>query len=151
MALDGTSFAGVDELLFNEGLSTLRVRPGANAGDAAIIETKPAKTFPLVKNAVTTIAPYPPLRATGGRGGGRGGRGGGSGTRVTAYHDTLTQQIVVRGQVALGDSAGVTIAQHDPDAAYVAALTEALRERGITVGGQSRHCPRPSTRTRCSR
>ncbi len=137
-ALDQTSFAGVDELLFNEGLSTLRIRPGANAGDPAIIETKPSKTFPLVKNAVTTIAPTPPAAgATSGRGGGRGGRGGGSGTRVSAYHDTLTQQVVVRGQVALGDSAGVTITQHDPDAAYVAALSEALREKGITVAGQS--------------
>jgi D-alanyl-D-alanine carboxypeptidase/D-alanyl-D-alanine-endopeptidase (penicillin-binding protein 4) len=136
-ALDGTSFAGVDELLFNEGLSTLRIRPGMNAGDAAIIETKPSKTFPIVRNAVTTIAPIATPAATGGRGGGRGGRGGGSGTRVTAYHDTLTQEIVVRGQVALGDSAGVTIAQHDPDAAYVAALMEALRDKGITVGGQT--------------
>jgi D-alanyl-D-alanine carboxypeptidase/D-alanyl-D-alanine-endopeptidase (penicillin-binding protein 4) len=39
----------------------------------------------------------------------------------------------VRGQIALGDSATLTIAQHDPDAAYVAALTEALRDRGIVV------------------
>ena len=135
-ALDGASFAGVDELLFNEGLTTLRIRPGKNAGDAATIETKPSKTFPIVRNAVTTVAPNPASAANIGRGGGRGGRGGGSGTRVSAYHDTLTQEIVVHGQVALGDSAGVTIAQHDPDAAYVAALTEALRERGITVGGQ---------------
>ena len=136
-ALDGASFAGVDELLFNEGLTTLRIRPGKNAGDAATIETKPSKTFPIVRNAVTTVAPNPASAANTGRGGGRGGRGGGSGTRVSAYHDTLTQEIIVHGQVALGDSAGVTIAQHDPDAAYVAALTEALRERGITVGGQT--------------
>ena len=135
--LDGASFAGVDELLFNEGLSTIRVRPGAQAGDPAIVETKPARTFQIVKNEVTTITPSPATAPTGGRGGGRGGRGGGSGTRVSAYHDTLTSTLVVRGQVALGDSAGVTIAQHDPDAAYVAALAEALRDRGITVGGQT--------------
>ena len=135
-ALDGASFAGVDELLFNEGLISLRVRPGATVGGAAIIETKPSKTYPIIRNAVTTIAPSGAPVANGGRGGGRGGRGGGLGTRVSAYHDTLTQEIVVRGQVALGDSAGVTITQHDPDAAYVAALTEALRDKGIAVGGQ---------------
>ena len=135
--LDGASFAGVDELLFNEGLITIRVRPGARAGDAATVETKPARTFPVVKNEVTTITPSQAGANTGGRGGGRGGRGGGSGTRVSAYHDTLTSTLVVRGQVALGDSASVTITQHDPDAAYVAALTEALRDRGITVGGQA--------------
>jgi D-alanyl-D-alanine carboxypeptidase/D-alanyl-D-alanine-endopeptidase (penicillin-binding protein 4) len=135
--LDGASFAGVDELLFNEGLITIRVRPGARVGDAATVETKPARTFPVVRNEVTTITPSPAGANTGGRGGGRGGRGGGSGTRVSAYHDTLTSTLVVRGQVALGDSASVTITQHDPDAAYVAALTEALRDRGITVGGQA--------------
>src|SRR5215213_6426799 len=48
-ALDGASFAGVDELLFNEGLSNLRVRPGANIGDRAIVETRPARSFPTVR------------------------------------------------------------------------------------------------------
>jgi D-alanyl-D-alanine carboxypeptidase/D-alanyl-D-alanine-endopeptidase (penicillin-binding protein 4) len=33
----------------------------------------------------------------------------------------------------MGDSATLTIAQHDPDAAYIAAFTEALRDRGIVV------------------
>jgi D-alanyl-D-alanine carboxypeptidase/D-alanyl-D-alanine-endopeptidase (penicillin-binding protein 4) len=45
--------------------------------------------------------------------------------------------VILHGQIALGDSANVTITQHDPDEAYVAALTEALRDRGITVGNQS--------------
>src|SRR5512133_1460367 len=98
--LDGASFAGVDELLFNEGLSVIRVRPGANVGDAAIVETKPARTFPVVRNTVTTIAPTQAATPNGGRGGGRGGRGG-NGTRVSAYHDTLTSTVIVRGQIAL--------------------------------------------------
>ena len=45
-ALDGASFAGVDELLFNEGLSTLRVRPGANIGDPAVVETRAVANVP---------------------------------------------------------------------------------------------------------
>src|SRR5215211_799058 len=48
-SLDGTSYAGVDELLFNEGLSNVRVRPGKQTGDTAVVETAPAKTFPAVK------------------------------------------------------------------------------------------------------
>jgi D-alanyl-D-alanine carboxypeptidase/D-alanyl-D-alanine-endopeptidase (penicillin-binding protein 4) len=45
--------------------------------------------------------------------------------------------VVVRGQIALGDSATVTLPQHDPDAAYVAALAEALIDRGIAVDRQA--------------
>src|SRR5688572_11623790 len=54
--LNGASFAGVDELLFNEGLSTFRVRPGANIGDTAVVETRPSRTFPIVRVVATTIA-----------------------------------------------------------------------------------------------
>jgi serine-type D-Ala-D-Ala carboxypeptidase/endopeptidase (penicillin-binding protein 4) len=132
--LDATSFAGVDELLFNEGLFSLRVRAGARVGDPAVIESRPAKTYPTVRNMTVTIARDPSAAApTTGRGGGRGGRGG---ARVAAYYDTLTTNIVVRGQIAEGDSANITIAQHDPNTAYVTALTQALRERGIMVDQQ---------------
>ena len=126
--LDGSSFAGVDELLFNEGLATLRVRAGARAGDAATVETRPARTYPSITNLVTTVARGPD--STAGRAG-RGGRGGGP--RVSWYHDTTTSGVIVHGQIAVGDSANITITQHDPDNAYVAALTEALRDRGIAV------------------
>ena len=130
--LDGASFAGVDELLFNEGLSTIRVRSGASIGDPAVVETRPAKTFPNVRVTAATVA-----RDTGAAlGTGRGARGG-TGTRVSAYHDTLTSAVVVRGQIALGDSATISFPQHDPNTAFVAALTEALGERGIVVDRQA--------------
>jgi D-alanyl-D-alanine carboxypeptidase/D-alanyl-D-alanine-endopeptidase (penicillin-binding protein 4) len=130
--LDGASFAGVDELLFNEGLSVLRVRAGTNIGDPAVVETRPAKTFPNVRVTAATVAPD----TTAALGTGRGGRGG-RGTRVSAYHDTLTSAVIVRGQIALGDSATISFPQHDPNTAFVAALTEALGERGITVDRQT--------------
>jgi len=129
--LDGASFAGVDELLFNEGLISLKVRAGASAGEPAAVETKPAKTFPHVRVLAKTVARDSAASARGGRGGGRGG------TRVSAYHDTLTSDVVVRGQIALGDTATISFPQHDPDAAYVAALTEALVDRGISVDHQA--------------
>lgn len=130
--LDGASFAGVDELLFNEGLSILRVRAGATVGDPAIVETRPAKSFPTVRVVATTVA-RDTLAALGGAG--RGGRSG-TGTRVSAYNDTLTSTVIVRGQIALGDSATITFPQHDPNTAFLAALKEALGERGIAVDAQ---------------
>jgi len=45
-ALDGNSYAGVDELLFNEGLSAIRVRPGAKIGDPAVVQTAIACAAP---------------------------------------------------------------------------------------------------------
>ena len=136
--LDGSSYAGVDELLFNEGLSQVRVRAGARPGDTAIVSTSPARTFPAVRVAAITV-PRDTVAETsggrggaGGRGGGRGGRGG-AGTRLSIHNDTGTSMVILRGQIAMGDSANLTIAQHDPDLAYVAALTEAIRDRGIAV------------------
>ena len=129
--LDGASFAGVDELLFNEGLTSLKVRSGASIGAPATVETRPAKTYPRVRVLAKTVARDSATVARGGRGGGRGG------TRVSAYHDTLTSDVVVRGQIALGDTATISFPQHDPDAAYVAALTEALVDRGIAVDHQA--------------
>ena len=132
--LDGASYAGVDELLFNEGLSTIKVRAGANVGDAPTVETMPAKTYPVVHVAALTVAADTSALAAagrGGRGGGRGGRG-----RLSVHNDTGTAVVVLRGEIPVGDSATLSIAQHDPDAAYVAALAEALRARGITVARQ---------------
>jgi len=129
--LDGASFAGVDELLFNEGLSVLRVRAGTNVGDPAIVETRPARTFPNVRVTATTVA-----RDTSATlGTGRAGRGG-TGTRTSAYNDTLTSTVIVRGQIAIGDSATISFPQHDPNTAFIGALTEALGERGIAVDRQ---------------
>src|SRR4029079_13902692 len=64
--LDATSFAGVDELLFNEGLQTVRVRPGARIGDPAVVETRPARMFPILQTSVTTVARDTTAGAAGG-------------------------------------------------------------------------------------
>jgi D-alanyl-D-alanine carboxypeptidase/D-alanyl-D-alanine-endopeptidase (penicillin-binding protein 4) len=134
--LNGASFAGVDELLFNEGLSVFRVRPGTNVGDPGVVETRPSRTFPSVRVVASTIARDTTAASAAGRGGPGGGRGG-TGTRVSAYHDTLTSAVIVRGQIAAGDSATIRLPQHDPNTAFVAALAEALAERGIAVDRQT--------------
>jgi serine-type D-Ala-D-Ala carboxypeptidase/endopeptidase (penicillin-binding protein 4) len=140
--LDGGSYAGVDELLFNEGLAQVRVRSGARVGDTAVVSTAPAKTYPQVRIMAITVPRDTVAETAGGRGAGRGGGGGrggrgGSGTRLSINKDTGTTMLVLRGQIALGDSANLSVTQHDPDYAYVTALTEALRDRGITVENQS--------------
>jgi serine-type D-Ala-D-Ala carboxypeptidase/endopeptidase (penicillin-binding protein 4) len=135
--LDGSSYAGVDELLFNEGLSVLHVQSGARVGDPPTVETRPARTYPAVRVLAVTVPYDSTVVPRGGHGGGRGGFGGGrGGPRVSAFHDTATSMVIVHGQIALGDSMNITLAQHDPDAAYVAALAEALRDRGIGVVGE---------------
>jgi D-alanyl-D-alanine carboxypeptidase len=54
---------------------------------------------------------------------------------VSAYNDTLTSTVIVRGDCP-GDSATITFPQHDPNTAFLAALKEALGERGIAVDAQ---------------
>jgi serine-type D-Ala-D-Ala carboxypeptidase/endopeptidase (penicillin-binding protein 4) len=137
--LDASSYAGVDELLFNEGLSVVRVRAGARAGDSATVETTPARTVPIIRDSIVTVAPPPvsldssPRPARTRRGWGRGGEG----THLSAYHDSTARGVVVvRGEIVAGDSAELVVTQHDPDDAYVGALTEALRDRGVVVDGQ---------------
>lgn len=137
--LDASSYAGVDELLFNEGLSIVRVRAGAHAGDSATVQTLPAARYPHIRSTVITVA-APPVTdgANEARRPARGFGRGGPGTHLTLWHDTTTAGVVaLSGEIALGDSAELVITQHDPDEAYVAALSEALTQRGITVGGPS--------------
>jgi len=135
--LDASSYAGVDELLFNEGLSTMRVRAGARVGDSATVQTMPAATYPRIRNTVVTVSVPAPDAASTARRPVRGFGRGGPGTRLSIWHDTTAAgTVAVHGEIALGDSAELVITQHDPDEAYAAALSEALAERGITVGRQ---------------
>ena len=124
--LDDSDFSGVDELLFNEGFSHLRVSGGARAGDPVRVETAPARTWPTVRVDALTLD----LRTALG--------GGAPAARVSgieAHYDTLQGGVVVSGWIGAGDTTSVDIAQHDPDAAYLAALGEALRDRGVVVDG----------------
>ena len=135
--LDASSYAGVDELLFNEGLSIVRVRAGARVGDSVSVQTLPVATYPRIRSTAVTVAAPVADGANDSRRPARGFGRGGPGTRLRLSHDTTAAGVVaLSGEVALGDSAELVITQHDPDEAYAAALSEALGQRGITVGGQ---------------
>lgn len=111
--------AGVDELFFNEGFARIVVRGGAAPGTPPTATTLPARGFPAVRMAATTVArgatPEPELD-------------------VATAPDGLGA--MVTGTIAAGDSAVLQLAFHDQTAAYLAALGEALADRGIRVDGR---------------
>lgn len=133
--LESSYSAGIDELLFNEGFSEVRLHGGARPGDSVRVEVRPARTYPVVRTELTTISapscgagdsaitspcPVVPARIARRR-------------ELTIRKDTLRGDVVVSGGVVAGDSVTLEITHRDPDLAYVAALTEALRDRGIKV------------------
>jgi D-alanyl-D-alanine carboxypeptidase/D-alanyl-D-alanine-endopeptidase (penicillin-binding protein 4) len=54
---------------------------------------------------------------------------------ISVGQDSSHTGVLVSGTIAAGDSAVLEIAFRDQDAAYVAALTEALRTSGVTISG----------------
>jgi serine-type D-Ala-D-Ala carboxypeptidase/endopeptidase (penicillin-binding protein 4) len=115
--------AATDELLFNEGFSELHVRAGAHPGDPVRVETRPARTFPTVRNAATTTSAIVDAR------------GRSRTSTLTARKDSVTWEIVLEGQIVAGDTAVIEVTHHDVGAAYLAALREALADRHIAVDG----------------
>lgn len=114
--------APIDELLFNEGFSELHVHGGDQPGDPVRVEVRPAHTYPRVRVAATTTAPVSvdsarPRRRT-----------------LAVRKDSTTWDVILEGTIAARDSAVIEVTHHDPDAAYVAAFREALREKGIVIG-----------------
>ncbi|HEY2374493.1 MAG TPA: D-alanyl-D-alanine carboxypeptidase/D-alanyl-D-alanine-endopeptidase [Gemmatimonadaceae bacterium] len=133
--LESSYSAAIDELLFNEGFSEIRLHGGERPGDSVRVEVRPAHTFPALRADLTTIAapscvagdstvttpcPVTPPRFARRR-------------ELSIHKDTLRGDVVVSGGVVAGDSVTLEVTHRDPDLAYLAALTEALRDRGIRV------------------
>jgi D-alanyl-D-alanine carboxypeptidase/D-alanyl-D-alanine-endopeptidase (penicillin-binding protein 4) len=114
--------APIDELLFNEGFSELHVRGGDKAGDPVRVDVGPAHAFPRVRVQATTIAA--PTAADWRRGRGEG---------LRAHKDSTTWDVILDGQIAVGDTAVIEVTHHDPDVAYLAAVREALHDKGISI------------------
>ena len=116
-AFDAPYSAGVDELFFNEGFARVAVR-AQGTGRRAIVTTAPDSTWPPVRNEVS-VAEQP--------------AGGAALPSPRFARDSATGGWVVRGTLAPGDSAVEELAFPDQRTAYLAALTRALAERGVTV------------------
>ena len=118
--LDFPYASGVDELMFNEGFTRLRIR-GDSAGRASLtVTTAPARTYPIVRVTAWTVAPADSLTR--------------SGRRLRVFHDTSSLgTVVVEGAIAVGDSMERRLAFRDQRHAFLAALREALSDRGISI------------------
>ena len=113
--------APVDELTFNEGELTVRVRAGGKVGAPVVVETAPTRDYPRLRidartrdsSATRTTDPRPqPLRAA---------------------YDSVGATLVISGSMALGDSVVTTVSYRHPADAYLAALRRALADSGIVL------------------
>ncbi|HEX7939957.1 MAG TPA: D-alanyl-D-alanine carboxypeptidase/D-alanyl-D-alanine-endopeptidase [Gemmatimonadaceae bacterium] len=116
--MDEPYSATVDELLFNEGFAELHVTAGRFAGDSVTVRATPTKSVLRVRVSATTTV----------RGTGRD-----SLPRLTAVKDTLHGEVLLSGTIPVGDSATIGVTFMDQRAAFVAALSVALRDRGIAI------------------
>ncbi len=114
--------APIDELLFNEGFSELHVRGADAPGAPPHVDVGPARSYPRVRNMATTVAAA-----------GDSARRRANTLRVRK--DSTTWDVILEGQVAVRDTTTLEVTHHDPDAAYAAAVVEALAGKGITVDG----------------
>jgi len=113
--------APIDELLFNEGFSVLHVRGGARGGDPVTVDVTPARTVTRVRVNARTV-----------------GAAGDTAARrraltARARKDSVTWDVVLEGDVPAGDTTSIEVTHHDPGRAYVAAVAEALRAKGVTI------------------
>jgi len=113
--------APTDELLFNEGFSVIRVRGGERPGDPVQAEIRPARSFPVVHVAATTGMPTAPDSARR------------RPNTLRARKDSTTWEVTLEGQIGPRDTATIEVTHHDPDQAYIAAVREALRDRGVVL------------------
>jgi D-alanyl-D-alanine carboxypeptidase/D-alanyl-D-alanine-endopeptidase (penicillin-binding protein 4) len=117
--------APIDELLFNEGFSELHVRGGDRPGDPVHVEVRPARSFPKVHIAAVT---GPVVSSDSARR---------RANTLLARRDSVTWDVTLLGQIGPQDTAVVEVVHHDPDGAYIAAVREALRDKGITIDDAS--------------
>ncbi len=107
--------AGVDELFFNEGFTTIAIRGSRHPGSAARITTAPLADYPRVHSRVTSATP-----------------GGATPTaELTAAFDPARGALTIDGTVAPGDTNTLLVTYPDQATAYLYAVASALRQRGI--------------------
>ncbi|MFL5579714.1 MAG: D-alanyl-D-alanine carboxypeptidase/D-alanyl-D-alanine-endopeptidase [Gemmatimonadaceae bacterium] len=115
--------AGVDELFFNDGFAKVLVRGGATPGSAVTVTVGPTPIYPnVVVEARTGEAPPPGAARP------RNSLDAVWATGVYAFQNG----VVLSGEIAPGDTATVEVAYPDVAIGYLAALEQAIFDRGIT-------------------
>lgn len=114
--------APVDELLFNDGYALVHVRAGDRPDAVPAAVSSPARDYPVLQVDARTVS-----------------RADAAALRddpLRAVADTLSGTVDVLGAIADGDTATLVVPFTNPDGAYLAALLEALHDRGIAVDEQ---------------
>jgi D-alanyl-D-alanine carboxypeptidase/D-alanyl-D-alanine-endopeptidase (penicillin-binding protein 4) len=117
--------AAIDDLLFNEGFSVLHVSAGTSAGQPVKVETRPARRYPRVRVLARTVAASTDTAERR------------KANTLRARKDSLTWDVIVDGDIPARDSMVIEVTHHDPRTAYLAAVREALHDRGITVDDEA--------------
>lgn len=112
--------APIDALSFNDNCVLVRVRPGAQPGAPARVETVPPLDYFRFRNSATTSA----------------GRGGRLVVTREAEADVLVVSGTISRQTPLSD---VWVAVHDPAAYFAAAVRAAFAEEGVSLRPRYRY------------
>lgn len=117
--LDAGYAAPVDELLFNEGFARITVYGADRPGGAVRVRTAPSPSLPrILRVNVETSRDCCMLRSR---------------VRARTIPNGGNPGLELSGSVRAGDSTTITVALRHPAHAYLSALAEALRSRGIDV------------------
>jgi D-alanyl-D-alanine carboxypeptidase/D-alanyl-D-alanine-endopeptidase (penicillin-binding protein 4) len=133
--LDAPYSAGIDELFFNEGFSRIVVLPASSVDLPVRVRTAPSRAVPTVISRARTVE-RPDGDVAVRAANTLALAGIAPAAEALAGTDSLRNVAVLTGTLAMGDSAELEIAHRDPAGAYLAALSEALRERGVAVDGR---------------
>jgi D-alanyl-D-alanine carboxypeptidase/D-alanyl-D-alanine-endopeptidase (penicillin-binding protein 4) len=125
--LDESYSAGVDALYFNEGFTEVVAYGGAKAGDPVRVVTRPLPAYPALIVRATTVAKPAVGASVADSIAGR--------PSIRLAQDSSRAGVLVSGTIAAGDSVVQEITFRDHPRAYLAALNDALRSRGISVFG----------------
>jgi D-alanyl-D-alanine carboxypeptidase/D-alanyl-D-alanine-endopeptidase (penicillin-binding protein 4) len=125
--------AGVDALFFNEGFAQIVVHGGTEVGQPVTATVLPATSYPAVELTARTALPDTVSVASAA---GLNYRRRPRTADLDVTVNNLTSAIVLSGWIEPGAVDTIAVAYPDQRAAYLAALGEALAQRGITVERQ---------------
>ena len=118
--LQWTDGAPVSALSFNDNVLFIRIHPGAQVGEKALVTTDPDTTYYEIDNRIETSAD-------------------GVARKIGVHRDPGSQKVLLWGTLPLNDSgASEAITIEDPAEFTAQLFRSILEKRGITVTGKTR-------------